>query len=75
MIKLINNIIQIITVLGCSIILTFTVIMLIEFTKDEYTSITDIYTYTYVLTLLVKMQCAGLIALLILMLCAFNNVE
>lgn len=35
MIKLINNIIQIITVLGCSIVLTFTVIMLIEFTKAD----------------------------------------
>ena len=73
--KYINTIAQVITALGCSIVLAFTVIMSIEFIKDEYTSITDIYTYTYVLTLLVKMQCAGLIALLILMLCALNNVE
>ena len=73
--KYINTIAQVITALGCSIVLAFTVIMSIEFIKDEYTSITDIYTYTYVLTLLVKMQCAGLIALLILLLCALNNVE
>ena len=73
--KYINTIAQVITALGCSIVLAFTVIMSIEFIKDEYTSITDIYTYTYVLTLLVKMQCAGLIALLILMLCALNTLE
>lgn len=73
--KYINTIAQVITALGCSIVLAFTVTMSIEFIKDEYTSITDIYTYTYVLTLLVKTQFAGLAALLILILCAFNNVE
>lgn len=73
--KYINTIAQIITVLGCSIVLAFTVTISIEFIKNEYTSITDIYTYTYVLTLLVKTQFAGLAALLILILCAFNNVE
>ena len=73
--KYINTIAQVITALGCSIILTFTVTISIEFIKDEYTSITDMYTYTYVLTLLVKTQFAGLAALLILILCVFNNVE
>lgn len=73
--KYINTIAQVITALGCSIVLAFTVIMSIEFIKDEYTSITDIYTYTYVLTLLVKTQFAGLAALLILILCTFNNVK
>lgn len=73
--KYINTIAQVITALGCSIVLAFTVIMSIEFIKDEYTSITDIYTYTYVLTLLVKTQFAGLAALLILILCIFNNVK
>ena len=73
--KYINTIAQVITALGCSIVLAFTVTISIEFIKDEYTSITDIYTYTYVLTLLVKTQFAGLAALLILILCAFNNVE
>lgn len=73
--KYINTIAQVITALGCSIVLAFTVIMSIEFIKDEYTSITDIYTYTYVLTLLVKTQFAGLAALLILIFCVFNNVE
>jgi hypothetical protein len=46
--KYINTIAQVITALGCSIVLAFTVIMSIEFIKDEYTSITDIYTYTKV---------------------------
>lgn len=73
--KYINTIAQVITALGCSIVLAFTVIMSIEFIKDEYTSITDICTYTYVLTLLVKTQFAGLAALLILILYTFNNVE
>lgn len=73
--KYINTIAQIITALGCSILLTFTVTMSIEFIKEEHISITDIYTYTYVLTLLVKTQFIGLAALLILILCTFNNVE
>lgn len=73
--KYINTIAQTITVLGCSIILAFTITVAVGFIKDEYASITDIYNYTYILTLLVKTQFAGLAALLILILCAFNNVE
>lgn len=73
--KYINTIAQTITVLGCSIILAFTITVAVGFIKDEYASITDIYNYTYILKLLVKMQCTGLIALLILILYTFNNVE
>ena len=49
MIKLINNITQIIILLGCCAILIFTLSIAIAFAKNDFATITNIYNYIYML--------------------------
>lgn len=49
MIKFINIITQIIIILGCCAILIFTLSIAIAFAKNDFTTITNIYDYIYML--------------------------
>lgn len=49
MIKLINNITQIIILLRCCAILIFTLSIAIAFAKNDFATITNIYNYIYML--------------------------
>lgn len=68
MIKLINTITQIITVLGCCAILIFTLSIAIAFTKGDFATITNIYDYVYMQNTLIKLNIISFMAVILMLL-------
>lgn len=73
MIKLINTITQIITVLGCYAILIFTLSIAIAFTKGDFATITNIYDYVYMQNTLIKLNIISFMAVILMLLNMINN--
>lgn len=73
MIKLINIITQIIIVLGCCAILIFTLSIAIAFAKNDFTTITNIYDYLYMLNVSIKLNYISFMAITLMLLNMINN--
>ena len=73
MIKLINNITQIIILLGCCAILIFTLSIAIAFAKNDFATITNIYNYIYMLNVLMKLNHITFVAIILMLLNMINN--
>lgn len=73
MIKLINNITQIIILLGCCAILIFTLSIAIAFVKNDFATITNIYNYIYMLNLSMKLNHITFMAIILILLNIINN--
>lgn len=72
MIKLINIITQIIIVLGCCAILIFTLSIAIAFAKNDFTTITNIYDYLYMLNVSIKLNYISFMAITLMLLNKFK---
>lgn len=68
MIKLINNITQIIILLGCCAILIFTLSIAIAFAKNDFATITNIYNYIYMLNVSMKLNHITFMAIILMLL-------
>lgn len=73
MIKLINNITQIIILLGCCAILIFTLSIAIAFAKNDFATITNIYNYIYMLNVSMKFNHITFMAIILMLLNMINN--
>ena len=73
MIKLINIITQIIIVLGCCAILIFTLSIATAFAKNDFTTITNIYDYLYMLNVSIKLNYISFMAITLMLLNIINN--
>lgn len=73
MIKLINIITQIIIVLGCCATLIFTLSIAIAFAKNDFTTITNIYDYLYMLNVSIKLNNISFMAIILMLLNMINN--
>lgn len=75
MIKLINNITQIIILLGCCAISIFILFVLITFIKnvDDFTAITNIYDYIRMQNITIKIDTIIFKTIVILSLSRINN--
>ena len=75
MIKLINNITQIIIILGCCAILIFILFVLITYIKnvDDFAAITNMYDYIRIQNITIKIDTIIFKTLVILSLSRINN--
>lgn len=75
MIKLINNITQIIIILGCCAILIFILFVLITFIKnvDDFAAITNMYDYIRMQNITIKIDTIIFKTIVILSLSRINN--
>lgn len=73
MIKFINIVTQIIIVLGCCTILIFTLSVAIAFAKNDFTTITNIYDYIYMLNVSIKLNHITFMAIILMLLNMINN--
>ena len=73
MIKLINNITQIIILLGCCAILIFTLSIAIAFTKGDFATITNMYDYIRMQNITIKIDTILFTVIVISYLNRINN--
>lgn len=75
MIKFINNITQIIILLGCCAISIFILFVLITFIKNvnDFAAITNIYDYLYMLNVSMKLNHITFMAIILMLLNMINN--
>ena len=73
MIKLINNITQIIILLGCCAILIFTLSIAIAFAKNDFATITNMYDYIRMQNITIKIDTILFTVIVISYLNRINN--